>query len=258
MSEIPNKIAVIEKAVRILEFMVDYPYGISLSELESGVQLNKSTIYRILFTLKDNGYIIQNPDDAKYRIGPRFLLYQSVFDETDLARAASPELRRLAASTGDICHLVIRDHCEGVYIDKVDPPESSGIAVRSRVGARVPLHCTSVGKVLLADLSEGEVDDIIAAAGLPARTPQTITDPLRLKRELDLVRRQGYAVDDLENEENVRCVAAPIRDHVGKVVAAVSSTGTILSVTSQTMPSIICEVRHCGEQISRSLGYRIK
>ena len=258
MPEAPKKIAVIEKAVQILEFMVDYPYGISLGELESGVQLNKSTMYRILSTLKDYGYIVQNPDNAKYRIGPRFLIYQSVFEETDLARAASPELRRLAASTGDICHLVVRDRCEGVYIDKVDPPDSGGIAVRSRVGARVPLHCTSVGKVLLADLSEREVDDIIAETGLPARTPRTITDPLTLKRELDSVRLQGYAVDDLENEENVRCVAAPVRDRSGKVVAAVSSTGTVLSVTDQTIPSVIREVRRCGQQISHSLGYRIE
>lgn len=254
MAEPPKKIAVLEKSLQILEYMINYPYGISLSELEAGVHLNKSTIYRILYTLKEHGYIRQNPGNSKYYLGFEFLAFSSVFEDTDISRIAAPHLQRLAEATKDLCHLVIRDNTEGVYISKVEPSDNGGIRVRSRIGARIPLHCTSVGKVLLANLPDAEVEEILEITGLPARTIHTITNPLALKKELEKVRQQGYAIDDLENEENIRCVAAPVRDHTGKVVASVSSTGTVLSMTEETLPQVIREVCACAELISQELG----
>ena len=151
--------------------------------------------------------------DGRYRLGYKlFDLTKNLLDN-DLIETAKPYLDKLSVDTDQVAHLVIRDGNEGVYIDKVDMSRQS-IRLYSKIGSRLSLHCTSAGQVLLAGLPNEEAQEILSKAGLIRHTPFTITSSEALLEDLERVRTRGYALDDMENEENVRCVAAPIKGYM--------------------------------------------
>lgn len=251
-------VLVLQKAIIALESMLQAPQNFTLSEISKVTKINKSTLYRILNTFKENGYVIQNEQDSKYRLGYKFLEYGSVAADLDVRNIANPYMQSLSKQTGEITHLVIRDGDYGVYIDKVDSFISGNIRMISSVGRRTHLHCTSVGKVLLSELEFEKVEQIISAVGMPKKTKATITNSADLFEELRKVRAQGYAVDNVENEENVRCVAAPIRDSNNIIIAAISVSGTVLSVKEENVPQIADLVMNAASGISRALGCKLK
>jgi len=181
-----------------------------------------------------------------------------LLNQLDLRREAEPFLRELAEKTKETVHLVILDQNEIVYIDKVETDHNpSGLRMASRVGLRNPPHSCAVGKVLLADLPEETLNHFLKKGNLIKRTENTITDPTRLREHLDLVKRQGYAIDDEENEKGIRCVAAPIRDGTGRAVAALSISGPAFKVTKRAIQdSLKKEVMETASQISQRLGFR--
>lgn len=150
--------------------------------------------------------------------------------------------------------MVIRDGDEAVYIDKVEGNRT--IRMYSQIGRQVALHSTAVGKAILAFLPPEEVEKIIASRGLPRFTPRTISTMAALQAELAGVKERGYAIDDGENEEGIRCVGAPVFDYQGRVVAAISISGPVLNVTPERVPVLGRLVRQAGEEISRRLGYK--
>jgi DNA-binding IclR family transcriptional regulator len=154
-------------------------------------------------------------------------------------------------------HLVTFDpaSAEVVYIDKVESAQP--VRMHSRIGSRQPAHCTAVGKVFLAHAAEEIVEKVIAS-GLPSRTDRTITSPQRLRTELGTVRLQGYAVDDIENEPDIRCVAAPVFDHGGTVVTAVSVSGPASRVTRERTAELAALLLESTAEISRGLGASVQ
>ncbi|MDI6600823.1 MAG: IclR family transcriptional regulator [Thermoanaerobacteraceae bacterium] len=248
-------VQVLERTVKVLEVMAKYPYGMALTDISRDVNLNKSTVFRILATLQYYGYIMQD-NDGKYKLGYKFLeLSSAVMERLDIRKIAHPYLDELSRITGEVVHLVILDGYEGVYIDKVD--NSSGtIRMYSQVGKHIPLHCTGVGKVLLAAMSVEEVEKVIGLKGLPKRTENTITDAGKLFEELQKIKEQGYAIDDIENEEGIRCVAAPILNYHGETIAAVSISGPTLRVTRERVPELVHLLKDYTLDISRELGYK--
>jgi IclR family acetate operon transcriptional repressor len=245
----------LEKGLKILAALAAAGEGIGLSDLSRRLGLNKSTVYRMLTTLKAYGYVDQEPTTGKYILGLKILeLSGSLLDRLDVRAVAHPYLKELAARSQEVAHMVVKDGDEAVYIDKVEGNRT--IRMYSQIGRRVALHSTAVGKAILAFLPPEEVEKIIARRDLPRFTSRTITTMAALQAELARVRERGYSIDDGENEEGIRCVGAPIFDYRGQVVAALSISGPTLHVTLERVPELGRLVRQAGGEISRRLGYK--
>ena len=254
-----NLVQTIERASFILDILGQNPQGISIRELSTKIKLPKGTTHRLLSSLSYFGYVRQDSKTRNYFLGFKLVeLGNLLLSQLDLRKEAEPFLRNLAERTKETVHMVILDRNEVVYIDKVETDQhTSGLRMASRVGLRNPAHSCAVGKVLLADLSEEALNNFIKGKGLPKRTENTITNPTQLKEHLNLVRAQGYAIDDEENEKGIRCVAAPIRNEVGRAVAAVSISGPAFQVTKKVIQeSLKKEVMETAFKISQRLGFR--
>lgn len=246
----------VRRAVTILEFLARQAdaRGRSLAELAAGTGLNKSTLLRLLAPLREHGLADQDSGTERYRLGPTTLFWAQAYLSTlDLRSVAAPSLYQLMQTTRETVHLVVYDHGEVVYIDKVESPNT--IRMFSQVGRRNPAYCTAVGKAFLAYLPEAAFDEVVAR-GLSHRTDNTRTTPEALRTDLELVRQRGYAVDDIENEPEVRCVGAPIFDYSGRVIAAASVSGPATRVTGERVPELGRVVKGATEKISERLGFR--
>lgn len=245
----------VDKALLLLEVVSEYPDGIAITELANEVGMYKSTVHRLLGTMMRRGYIEQDPVSGKYKLGYTVLdLGMKLLSSIDLRREAMPALQELALASGEVVHLALLDRGSVVYVEKVESPNT--IRMHSRVGTRVPVHATGLGKAILAFLPKREVQDIVRRYGLPRLTPHTITDPDAFWASLEETRSTGFAFDVEEHQEGVCCVAAPIFAHDGRVMAAVSVSGPALRMTRERMVELVPLVKRAGERISERLGYR--
>jgi len=253
-----NLVQTIERAYSILDILGESSQGIALRELSAKIKLPKGTTHRLLSSLSYFGFVRQDPKTRNYFLGLKLVeLGQVLLNQLDLRKEAEPFLRDLAERTKETVHLVILDRNEIVYIDKVEADQNqSGLRMASRVGLRNPAHSCAVGKVLLSYLSVEEVDRVIKEKGLAKRTENTITDPIQLMEHLKVVRAQGYAIDDEENEKGVRCVATPIFNEAGKAVAAISISTPVFLVTKKIVQDVLKkEVMETALKISQRLGF---
>ncbi|ART70754.1 hypothetical protein BTO20_21410 [Mycobacterium dioxanotrophicus] len=226
--------------------------GASLTELAAGIESTKSTVLRLLAPLVETQLVRQDADGT-YRIGMGILgLAGAYLADLDIRTAAQPVLRQLADATGHAAHLLVYSEGRVTYVDKVTG--KSPIQMASRIGDTGTAYSTASGKAMLAYLDEDEVRRVIAL-GMPAKTPATITDAQQLRDHLAIVRKQGYAYDDLENEDGIRCVAAPVFNHTGAVAAAVSVSGPAEAVWNKR-EAYTDLVVDGARRISAQLGYR--
>ncbi|SFJ69630.1 IclR family transcriptional regulator [Amycolatopsis sacchari] len=204
------------RALRVLEAVgaPGGPHRLGRIAREAGV--TKPSTHRILQGLAEAGYVVSD-GDGTYGPGPRAYALSAQFSPT---QHGEPVLRRLRDETGQTVHVALRSGTRAVYVRKLDSDRPYRMA--SRVGGQIPLHCTAIGKAVLAHLAPAERAALLAETGLPPRTARTRTDPALLEAELAEIRSLGYAVDDEENEETVRCVAAPLLDPGGRPVGGVS------------------------------------
>lgn len=243
----------IDRALDILEMLGDHPQGIQVKDLSSGLGLNKSTVSRMLSTLAERGYVLKAKDNS-YRLGMRLVDLCSVYlNSLQLKTEALPFLEALRDQTGLIVHLGALDDKEVVYLDKIS--SFTNIRMYSQIGKRAFIHSTSLGRAMLSGMSNSQAEGILRAKGMPAVTEKTCTKVEELLEQLDVIRERGYAVDDEENETGMRCVAAPILDYRGDVIAAVSATGFLEMVPYERIESIAGCVKTCAAGISRSMGY---
>lgn len=224
--------------------------GATLTELAMSIEVHKSSAMRLLAPMADGALV--RVDHGRYVLGPRTAqLGQVYLGSLDLRATAHHLLRALMESTGESVHLVVADLPDMVYIDKIDGP--GRVRMESTIGSRQPAHSTGVGKAYLAFARDDEVQGVIDH-GLTARTERTITDPSRFRAELGRVRERGYAVDDVENELDIRCVAAPVFDHTTGVTAAVSVAGLATRITPDRFGELGAVVAATGLDISAALG----
>jgi DNA-binding IclR family transcriptional regulator len=242
------------KALDVLEAFTEDQYVLGVTELSRRLGYSKSSVFNLLATLRSRGYIEVDPETRRYSLGVKLLeLSQAVRANIEIRDRAAPLLRQLARETREAVYLTVLRDDHSTYIYSI---EASGHSVaRSAFGLRAPLHCTSVGKAKLAFLSAEEIDRIIKGVGLQRFTPNTITDPDRLKAELALIRRRGYAVDNEEREIGIRCVGVPIFDDSGAVVASFSISGPAGRLGDQRILELAPEAMRTGDAISRRLGY---
>jgi DNA-binding IclR family transcriptional regulator len=198
-------------------------------------------------------------DSKQYHLGFKLVeLGNALLNQLDLRTVARPHLINLAQTTNETVHLVILDQEKVLYLDKVESEENpSGLRMASKVGMRISAHSCAVGKVLLSALSEKELKKFSKVKDLPKRTKKTITDADQFMAHLELVRSQGFAIDDEENEPGIRCVAAPIRNELGHVIAAISISGPTIRVTwKKIQDTFKDQVMDTALVISRKLGFR--
>lgn len=258
-SKSQNLVQTIERASQILDILGQSPQGISIRELSTKVNLPKGTIHRLLSSLLHFGYVRQDPKTRNYFLGFKLVeLGNLLLGQLDLRKEAEPFLRDLAQGTNETVHMVVMDRDEVVYIEKVEFEQNpGGLRMASRVGLRNPIHSCAVGKVLLGDFSDEALDHFLKGKNLLRRTENTMTDPVQLREHLKLVRKQGFAIDDEENERGIRCIAAPICNEVGRVVAAISISGPAFRVTKKVIQeSLKKEVMETAFKISQRLGFR--
>ncbi|MCU4742555.1 IclR family transcriptional regulator [Natronoglomus mannanivorans] len=206
---------------RIIETLHELD-GAGVAELADYLDMPKSTVHDHLRTLTEIEYLVQR--DGEYHVGVRFLeLGGYVRNELKLHRVAAPEIKKLAEDTGEHANLVVEEHGMGIFLNKVKGKDA--VQLDTHVGMRVHLHTTATGKAILAFLPEDRLDEIIEQHGLPAVTKNTITDRETLKEELAEIRERGYAIDDEERVEGMRCVAAPLRDSSGYPIGGLSVSG---------------------------------
>ncbi|WP_028547959.1 IclR family transcriptional regulator [Paenibacillus sp. UNC451MF] len=244
----------LDRALRILDLFDEQESELKITEISRKMDLHKSTVHSLLKTLQEHRYIEQNPETGKYRLGMKLLERgHLLLQHLDIRAVARAELLELASATGQTSHLVIQEGREGVYIDKVEGPRA--VIRYSRIGRRIPLHCSSVGKVLAAFMPQAELERLLQGYDFTVHTSRTITDKASFIQELEQVRRDSYAMDDQENEPGVRCVAVPIRNHTGQVIAAVSISTLISNVNDAELQAFIPVLKSSGERISNQMGF---
>jgi DNA-binding IclR family transcriptional regulator len=254
-----NLVQTLERASLILDILGQSPQGISIKDLSDRMHLPKGTTHRLVSSLSYFGYVRQDQNTKNYFLGFKLVeLGNMLLGQLDLRKEAELFLRNLAQRTKETVHLVILDGNEIVYLDKLETePHTGGLRMASRVGSRNPAHSCAVGKALMAYLPAEALARIVEEKGLPKRTGNTITDYNQLKEHMTLVRKQGYAVDDEENERGIRCVAAPIFNEAGKAVAAISVSGPAFRVTKKSVQEKLKkEVMETALRISQRLGFR--
>jgi len=245
----------VKKAMDILDCLAEEDQPLSASEIGHRLGISRSTVYRLLTTLAAGGYVTHDLEEAeKYRLGFRILrLARGLLNGIELRRQALPFLQALRDLSNETVHLVVMDGGQVTYIDKVEC--SQAVRMHSTIGARGSAHSTAVGKAMLAFMTEEAVERVIEEQGLPARTPNTITEREALLQELEQVRRRGCAIDNIENEEGIRCVGAPIFGHQGRPVAALSVSGPAFRMTLERIRELTDPVKSTALEVSRQLGY---
>jgi DNA-binding IclR family transcriptional regulator len=243
-------------ALDVLEQFKGDAIELGVTELSKKLKLHKNNIFRLLATLEARGYIEQNRSTENYRLGLKSLeLGQTFIRQMGLLRQSRPTLEKLAEKANETTYLAIMRNQDVIYLDVVEANQT--VRVASRVGLRLPTYCTAVGKVLICSDSEEEIRKKLPEQ-LPKRTPKTITDPKSLIDHLKKVAKQGFAVDDEEFEEGVRCIAAPVRDYTGNVVAAISISGPAMRLPDRKISEELSHaVKEASEEISRRLGFNI-
>ena len=244
----------VERVFTLLELLGAGDESLGISELARRSELPVGTVHRLLATLNQLGYVEQDVETRKYALGIRFLhLRGAVAKRLKLGEQAMPIMKALMRRVNETVHLAVLSEGEIVYIDRIEGFQTQNMY--TQIGKRGPVHCTALGKALLAYLPEAAVDQVIATRGLTSYTSRTLTTAAALKQDLSLIRQRGYAIDDLESDLSVRCLAAPIRDYGGRVVAALSISGPAAHIRPERDAELVKEVSWAAHQISAGLGY---
>jgi DNA-binding IclR family transcriptional regulator len=251
----PYRVQVLDRALAALEILANRDGECSLVDLCKEMKLHKSTVHRIAMVLEQHRLVDKNPDNGRYRLGLRLFEFGSkAIAAVDLRGRARPYLDRLQRQFGETVFFCILDDGQVFYVEKVESQQS--VRTACTVGSRAPAYCTAVGKAMLAELPDAEVSKIVRRWGLKPVTANTITTANALKAELKIVRTRGYAIDDEEKEEGLRCIGAAVRSHSGKLAAAMSVSGPAFRMTKERLPEIGRALMEAAGKLSAELGYQ--
>ncbi len=244
----------IDRALQVLElFSLEKPeWGIT--EISKALNIYKSNVHNVLTTLAEKGFVIKDSKTDKYKLGIKFFeLGSIVIKNMDLRKIAHPYMEKLLKEFNETVHLGILVEGEILSIEQEESGQS--LSPRIFIGKKAPLHCTGVGKAIMAYLPKDKFAFTIKEMGLIRYTEGTISNEEELEKELEKIREQGYAVDNMEHEEGVRCVAGPIRDYTGKVSASLSVSGPAFRINENNIPNIAKKVKEYCDCISKEMGY---
>lgn len=243
----------LDRAFDILELLSRERKGMMLNHISISLDLHKSTVHRLLSSLKERGYIEKDQLTGSYRLGLGFIALTSQYlNNLEIKTEAEPYLRKLSDSLGETVFLATLRDDEVVYIDKVE--QFGGLRRYSIIGQRAPVHCTSLGKALVMDMEPGRLRELLERKPLNKLTAETITDVDVFMKTLELIRERGWSNDSGEHNEGVSCVGAPIRDYRGQVIAAISSAWEGQKTPEQER-RLGVQIKATADEISRHLGF---
>jgi len=248
------RVQVIDRVFQILDLLAETKSELGATELAQRLQLHKSTVHRLLVTLERHRFLQKNPDNAKYGLGWRlFELGALAVSRVDLLGMARPHLEALVKRTGETAHLGVVAGGELISIASVETNRS--LRLPGTVGRRSPLYCSSQGKSILAFSNDAAAAAMIRGIQFKGYTRNTITTAARLMLELDRVRKCGYALDNEEFEDELRCIGAPVFNHEGLVVAAMSIAGPAYRLGNREIPRLAAAVVLASKELSAAMGY---
>jgi len=244
----------VDRALRILEILKDERDGLGVTELSTHLEVSKSTVHRLLMSLLKKNFVKKDKNSGKYILGLKLIeLGQIVSENIDIRKLAYPYLVQLVEILDETVHLASRDNNKIVYIDKIE--SSSSIQMYSKIGKRVPLHCTGIGKAILAFLPEEEVLHALEQIQLTRYTDNTIVKKEELLKHLKSIEKKGYSIDNEEHEKGIRCVAAPIFNYNKEVIAGISVTSLSVKLKGEKLVESTNEVVRIANEISKEYGY---
>ncbi len=245
----------LRRALAIMRVIADASDGVTLTEIARATGLASSTVHRLLTTLQQDRFAQFKNDGARWTVGVEAFTVGSAFlSVRDIARAARPLLRRLMEQSGETANLAILSDDMAVYMEQVECLQT--VRAICKPGGRVVLHCTSLGKSMLAAMRPEEVNRILMAKGMTRFTPKTIDTPARMTIHLSEVRAVGYAVDDEEHSPGLRCLAAPVLNEHGEPIGAISISGPAIRVARERVPQLGSLVRSIASELTFELGGR--
>ncbi|CAH0541886.1 DNA-binding transcriptional regulator KdgR [Vibrio marisflavi] len=249
----PEAVSSVLKVFHILQALGEQK-EIGVSELSQRLMMSKATTYRFLQTMKGLGYVSQQGEADKYSLTIKlFELGSLSLEYLDLVSIADKEMRVVAEQTNEALHLGIMDEGSIVYVHKID----SGYNLRmySRIGRRNPLYCTAIGKVLLSGKNEVDVRKILEPIEFIKHTDKTIESTDQLLAELEQVKEQGFAEDNEEQEIGIRCIAVPVYDRLGQIIASASISFPTIRFDETQKQSYVAQLKAVGKQVSAQLGF---
>jgi DNA-binding IclR family transcriptional regulator len=243
-----SEIQSLARGLIIMDLVANSEEGVSITELADALGVDKSSASRLVKTLVNYGFMQQRPGSRRFILGQRlYKMSWQLLNRMPVREKAKPYLYRLMQSTGECSHTAVYSEGKALVIDDVEAEAS--LRVAGGIGRLIPLHCTAVGKGLLAFADIPIPDELIV------RTPRTMTDRTQVMKDLEEIRARGFAFDDEENDEGVRCLAAPVYDYTGMAIATIGISGPTVRVTNERVPQLAREVMIAARQLSIDLGY---
>lgn len=243
-----TEIQSLARGLKILALLGQTENGSTITEVAEYLGIDKGSASRLVSTLAQYGYVEKDDISRRYHVGPQVVsLSRSVLTRLPMREAAKPYLRQMMERTGECAHLAVPAQGKVLYIDQVESPVT--LRVNAQVGTMNPMHCTALGKVLLA------YGDQEIPIDLAPYTPKTITDPETLLRHFEEIRQLGYAVDDEEFDLGVRCIAVPVFDFRGKAVGAIGISGPATRMTAERMPVLTAITVEIGKALSERMTF---
>ena len=248
----PYQLHSLDRAVSVLDFLGESAIPLSLAEICHRMGLHKSTAHRSLMVLERSGLIERTPEN-RFRLGLKlYQLGNRAVEQVDLRPRVQPFFLHLASQVHETVHLSVLQQTRIIYLDKVEP--ETRVCIGSKTGNSNPVHCTSMGKAMLAFQSPEVIDRTLAEIDYVRYTPKTLDSPERVRKALARTRKRGYAVDNEEIEMGVRCVGVPIFNQEGRAVAAVSVSASAARIDDSNVAAIVDSLQRCSREISAVLN----
>lgn len=254
MSESSNTV---DRTLSILEAVSHSEHGMTNSDISRRLKIPKSSASYILRVLENRGYLLRENGSGKYRLGLKLMgLTRDMLTHIDVREIAKPAMEEFVRRVNLSAHLAVLDNGRAVYVEKVEA--LNFVKMDIWVGHRLPVHSTAIGKVLVSNMTPDEISNILALRGMDKRTPKTIMTPAKYLKEIEKVKTFGFAIDNEENSSGVRCVAAPVFDAQGQIVAALGTSATTTQLNEDNLPKIVKLIQQSGLNISGQMGYQAK
>ena len=239
-----------------MDYFIKKGKPVTLTELSERLNLYPSTIHRILDTLNYLNYVDQFPDSGNYQLGIKALeLGMAKLSHIDFIKEAKPFLSKLSREYNENVYLGVL--FEGIIFYQAKIEASRTVKLDTHLGARAYFNCTALGKIQIAFLPKDEREKIYQNVGFHRSTENTIVNKKQFEKEINKAKKQGFAIDNEENEEDIQCIAAPIRDYSGKVIAAISISGPSYRFHVEKHTQMKLDIIKCGQEISMRLGYKV-
>lgn len=250
-----KRVQSIDRAVAILECFSEEKKELKLTEISDKLGLNKSTVHGIISTLKYHGFISQDEETQRYKLGIRFIEFgELVVNSMNIRNAALPLVEEVCGKIDETVHVAMLDGTNVVWIGKSESTKS--IKTSTKIGASLPAYATADGKIILC-YQDGDNINKYLPRRIPKHTQNTVTNKAEFIRRLENMKKNGYAIDNEEYVEGIKCIAAPIFDHDGNVKFSLSTTGPAFRMTEEKIKETLVIIKEAANEISRRLGYKL-